>query len=111
MGFYQDKTPSVKTTITTDSDHTLLSIITMLAPSPDRFTGLHDFELRPNGIWLESQTLEAFTYDAGTDSGSAYASRNKATEPPELITRIDGAPLDYQGKVHPTLRIDIMRIK
>ena len=109
-GFYQETTPSTKVTIKADSEHTLLSLITMLAPSPDWFTGLHDVELMPNGAWLEETIIHAFTYDSGTDSGTTYTSRNQATTPPTPITRVQ-APLAYQGEVKPSLKITIKRVR
>ncbi|NKB62519.1 MAG: elongation factor Ts [Gammaproteobacteria bacterium] len=109
-GFYQEETPSVKVVVSASHQHTLLSVITMLAPSPDWFTGVHDLELRPSGEWITSKVLQTYTYDAGTDSGLSYESRNQPTEPPAPITRIEGEPLAYQGEVRPTLNIRIDRI-
>ena len=109
-GFYQETTPSTKVTINAQRAHPLLSLITMLAPSPDWFVGLHDFELMPNGTWLEEAIIHAFTYDSGTDSGATYTSRNQATTPPTPITRVQ-VPLVYQGEVKPTVKITIRRIQ
>ena len=53
-GFYQETTPSIKVTIKAHRENTLLSLITMLAPRPSWFTGLHDHKehgARGNAGW------------------------------------------------------------
>ncbi|MCK5943954.1 MAG: spondin domain-containing protein [Planctomycetes bacterium] len=65
---------SVGVTFTARPGHARLSLVTMLAPSPDWFVGVHGVELIQNGDWVESLVLPAHVYDAGTDSGVSYNS-------------------------------------
>ena len=46
-----------------DSSHPYLSMVTMVAPSPDWFTGLNDFDMRDtdSGNWLQ----DLFPWDSG----------------------------------------------
>ena len=44
----------------------LVSFATMVAPSPDWFTGLTNVDLKENGQWVASKTLEAQAWDSGT---------------------------------------------
>ena len=77
--------------------HPLISMATMIAPSPDWFIGFHDVDLRDGGDWVGEATMDAWPYDAGTDSGTTYRSPDEVTEPFEPMFRItdgvmEGAP-------------------
>ena len=65
-----------------------VSVITMIAPSPDWFTGTSTYSLcdESSGELITSAWIEVFPYDSGTDSGSDFTSPNKNTQPPEPIT-------------------------
>ena len=73
--------------IEVNTEYPLVSFITMIAPSPDWFVGVHDFNLcdTTTGKWKESRTRDLPPYDAGTDSGPRFQSGNIATNPPEDI--------------------------
>ncbi|XP_028391468.1 spondin-2-like [Dendronephthya gigantea] len=65
------------------SEYPLVSFITMIAPSPDWFVGVHDYDLcnRTSGEWLDSRARDLPPYDAGTDSGLTFKSPNDPTSP------------------------------
>ena len=66
-----------------------VSIITMLAPSPDWFIGIDSVDLCDNGTWRESMNVTMLPpWDAGTDDGTGFSSTNAATNPPVNITEI-----------------------
>ena len=71
----------------------LLSITSMLAPSPDWFVGTDSLNLRQDGRWIDELTVDLPVYDAGTDSGSDFTSNNANTDPAELITQINEGSL------------------
>jgi hypothetical protein len=73
----------------------------MIAPSPDWFVGVSGLSLYQNGQWLEEKVVELFPYDAGTDSGNTYASRNEPMETPDVIRRIETEPFLIDGSVPP----------
>lgn len=75
----------MSTTFKTTSDHPQLSIATMLAPSPDWFTGVSRVRLYDDGKWLDSVELPLWVWDAGTDSGVSFISKNDDTQPRESI--------------------------
>jgi len=70
----------------------LLSITSMIAPSPDWFVGVAGVDLRPGGVWVDSVTVSLTAYDAGTDSGASYTSPNAATSPPAPIRQLTEPP-------------------
>ena len=79
--------------------HPLVTLVTMIAPSPDWFVGVHGLDLQPGGSWVDSLTVALDPYDAGTDSGASYTSPNADSDEP--ISRITGAPFLDGDKVRP----------
>ncbi|MBX2869659.1 MAG: spondin domain-containing protein [Acidiferrobacterales bacterium] len=75
----------VSTTFKTTKNHPLLSVVTMLAPSPDWFTGISAVNLLDGGKWIDTLSLPLWVWDAGTDSGSTFKSKNIDTQPRESI--------------------------
>jgi hypothetical protein len=72
--------------------HPLVTLTTMIAPSPDWFLGVRGLDLRPGGQWVESLTVDLLPWDAGTDSGASYGSGDQPTAPPQPISAITGGP-------------------
>ncbi|MCX7554501.1 spondin domain-containing protein [Marinicella sp. S1101] len=74
--------------------HAQVSLVSMIAPSPDWFVGVHGIDLLDNEVWVEEAIYDLQPYDSGTDSGTTYTSSNQITSPAEPISRITTAPLD-----------------
>jgi hypothetical protein len=70
----------------------LVTLVAMVAPTPDWFIGVHGFDLRPGGIWTQQATVDLYAYDAGTEEGSGFSLSNPATSPPQPIALL-AAPL------------------
>ena len=79
---------------TAQASHPQLTIVSMLAPSPDWFVGLYNHKLMKNGDWIDTMTVPATLWDAGTDSGPNYTSPNQNTNPAEPITLLTTSPFD-----------------
>jgi uncharacterized repeat protein (TIGR01451 family) len=87
--------PGETTTIdlTVNKDYPLVTLVTMIAPSPDWFAGVHGESLLDrNGKWVASKVVTLYPYDAGTDSGTTYTSPNNDTNPQEPISSLQGVP-------------------
>lgn len=82
---------AIEFTIT--ESHPMLSITTMVAPSPDWFLGIHDLNLLRSGMWIEEHIVDLLPYDSGTDSGTSFNSPDQDTNPAEPIARINTNPL------------------
>ena len=68
-----------------------VTLVTMVAPSPDWFVGVAGLSLLDaQGDWLASKTVELFPYDAGTEEGTEFSPINPATSPQGTITSIKG---------------------
>ena len=85
---------SVSLTFEIHADFPLISLVSMIAPSPDWFVGVSSISLVENGVWVDQKMFDLKPYDAGTDNGVIYTSANSATIPPEPISRIDTSPFD-----------------
>lgn len=90
---------SVAVEVNIGQTHPLVSITSMIAPSPDWFIGVKDINLVANGEWVNQLTIPVGVYDAGSDSGPDFTSRNEPTNPKESITMITTAPLAVNGVV------------
>lgn len=76
-----------------DESHPLVSLATMLGPSPDWFVGVSGLALRASGQWLPQVSVELFPYDGGTRDANVFALGGPLTTPAapiELITRAAG---------------------
>ena len=83
--------------------HPHVTLVSMLAPSPDWFVGVSALSLlAEDGTWKESETVMLLLYDAGTDDGATFTSGNADSDPAQQISRLssesgdtdftDGAP-------------------
>jgi hypothetical protein len=71
-----------------DVKHPAVSIVAMIAPSPDWFAGA-SVELMEEGEWAAKKTVTVFAWDAGTDVGTTY--RAPDADSKEKVT-LNGAP-------------------
>ena len=72
--------------INLDPSDGYLSLVTMLAPSPDWFVGFPALQMYTPYAWLDRVELDLQSYDAGTDSGSQFRSGNVDTQPRQLVS-------------------------
>jgi hypothetical protein len=85
---------SVNLQFNISQEYPLISLVSMIAPSPDWFVGVDGLNLRENGQWLEQLSVDLLPYDAGTDSGSSYNSSNSPSNPFAPIDIINHTPLE-----------------
>lgn len=78
-----------------------VTLVSMIAPSPDWFVGVSGLPLFENGQWVAQTRIDLVAWDAGTDSGASFASPDLATAPRLPIARILTAPLSPSGRVTP----------
>ena len=75
-------------------DHPLITVSSMVAPSPDWFIGVHGLSLFDGTDFVDSMTLELPVYDSGTDSGARYTSADLPTAPASAINRLTSGAAD-----------------
>ena len=84
-------TATVTVDITLSPSHPLVTLVTMIAPSPDWFVGVAGVSLLDaQNEWLASHAVDLFPYDAGTEDGTEFSLSNDATDPRGTITSITG---------------------
>jgi hypothetical protein len=74
--------------ISATEEYSLLSFATMIAPSPDWFTGAASVPLFENGAWKDQVEVTIWPWDAGTDSGTTWLAENEETQPRQSIRLI-----------------------
>ena len=78
-------------TATLTTEHPRITLVTMVAPSPDWFVGVSGLPLLDDqGRWLRSHEVNLYPWDAGTEDGSEFSLNNLATNPQGVITSIRG---------------------
>lgn len=80
-------------TFSTSAATPLVTLVTMLAPSPDWFVGVHGLSLAEGGTFVQEKTVSLLVYDAGTDSGTTFTAADSDTNPKEAIRLITDTPL------------------
>jgi hypothetical protein len=100
-GGIQSSPGAVTVTFTVSKDCPEVSVVSMIAPSPDWFVGVSGLNLYEDGKWVEEKIVALFPYDAGTDSGATYISVNQPMDIPEVIHRIETDPFLSEGTVSP----------
>ena len=77
--------------VTFTTDHSRITLLTMIAPSPDWFVGVSGLSLLDEqGEWMASLTVNLYPWDAGTEDGTEFSLSNPATTPRGVITSIRG---------------------
>jgi outer membrane biosynthesis protein TonB len=89
----------------------LVTLVTMVAPSPDWFAGVSGLSLRSNGRWVDEIRVDLYAFDAGTDSGTSYGSADLETAPRQPIARLAGYPVSANGGVAPFGTFTFRRIR
>ena len=84
-------TGSATFSIDVTREQPLVTLLSMIAPSPDWFVGISGVSLLDgaNG-WLQSLVVDLFPYDAGTEDGTEFSLSNPDTNPQGVITGIAG---------------------
>lgn len=83
---------TTSTEFTVSTGHPLVTLVAMIAPTPDWFVGVEGLNLLQGQAWADSVVVDLFPFDAGTDSGSGYTSPDLATVPPDPVAAITGGP-------------------
>lgn len=70
----------------TNRSHNLVSVLSMIGPSPDWCVGVSRVNLCTEDCsWEEMKVIDLYPWDAGTDSGVSFRSGNAPTRPQEPI--------------------------
>lgn len=87
----------VSVEFTIHSEFPLVTIVSMLAPSPDWFVAVENVALVDKNVWVKQKVVPVVMYDAGTDAGITYQSSNQIENPYKNIEQISSPPLAQNG--------------
>ena len=77
--------------VTVTADHPRITLLSMIAPSPDWFVGVFGLSLLDaEGNWADALTVNLYPWDAGTEGGDDFSFDNAATVPPGTIVSLRG---------------------
>ena len=97
--------------LTLGCSYSLVSLVSMIAPSPDWIVGVHSLNLRNGTSWISSYSVDLFPYDAGTDSGLTFTAPNQRTNPKEPIYRLtETNPDDQRSSFYGTRMVARMAV-
>ena len=86
--------------VTLSTDHPRVTVVTMIAPSPDWFVGVSGLSmLDSSGGWKASVSVDLYPWDAGTEEGTEFSLSNTATSPKGDITSLQGVGKFNSNKI------------
>lgn len=87
------ETPEIVTyQVTLDRENPVISLVSMIAPSPDWFVALEGLSLLEEGRWVEEKIIQTLSLDAGTEEGIEFKISNPETDPRGTITELTDIP-------------------
>ena len=89
----------------------MVTLVSMIAPSPDWFVGVASLALFQNNQWRDEVRVDLAGFDAGTDSGITYRSSDRETVPRAVTARLAGYPVQASGVVRPFGTFTFTRIQ
>lgn len=96
--------------VNTTNEFPLLSLVSMIAPSPDWIVAINSISLLDtDDNWIDEITIDLYPYDAGTDSGTDYTSSNIDTNPKEPISSLQGV-LPFSSEKMGTITITLSEV-
>ncbi|MFW0870988.1 MAG: spondin domain-containing protein [Patescibacteria group bacterium] len=75
-----------------DRDHSVISLVSMIAPSPDWFVALEGLDMLKEGSWRKQVEIPLLVLDAGTEDGSDFRLLNTDTNPRGVISTLVDIP-------------------
>jgi hypothetical protein len=106
----KDFTQTAMTEMMVDEAHPMVSLVAMIAPSPDWFTGVSDVNLMENGAWAASKTVDAYAWDSGGDDGTTYLADDKDNDPKKPTSLNKSQHFLKDGQAMPVGRFTFTRM-
>lgn len=79
--------------------HPRVTLVTMVAPSPDWFVGVAGLPLLVNDGWVDSLVVDLRGWDAGTDDGTTYIAMNAPSMPHVPVAALEEGIFKVNGVV------------
>lgn len=95
-GMLSTSPATVSLEFTAVSTHPYVTLVSMLAPSPDWFVGVSALPLMEDGAWRQRVAVDLRLYDAGTDDGTVFTAANADTDPAAPIAALTESDTDFE---------------
>ncbi len=93
-----------------DADFQYITLISMIAPSPDWVAQINNVKLTDaTNNWLSSISVDVYATDAGTDSGTTYSSANANTNPAVNISSLENT-LPFSDQIVGTFVFSLQQV-
>lgn len=97
-------------TLEVKDSHPFVSLVTMIAPSPDWFTGAANVQLHDGHRWVDTLAVTIYGWDAGTNSGGTFTMKGAENSPHEPIRLLTTPHFQRNGEVVPVGTVTFKRI-
>ncbi len=91
------------------ASHDHVTLISMIAPSPDWFVGVYDVALRDASGWIDSLSIDLHPWDAGTEEGDRFSLSNAASNPHQPIALLQANSFNGSPVIG-TLSFDLVAV-
>lgn len=97
-GPLKDLSQSASAMVHVDTTHPQVSVVAMIAPSPDWFAGVGNVDLREGNGWIKSKEVTVWAWDSGGDAGTTYLADDANLQPKQPTRLNDAAPFMKNGQ-------------
>lgn len=80
-----------------------VTLVSMLAPSPDWYIAALNVNLLENGTFVKEKEVDVLVYDAGTDDGITFTAANSITSPQDSISVFVSTALGLGTSINPVI--------
>jgi hypothetical protein len=107
----KDHSKTLMAQVAVDAGHPDVSLVAMIAPSPDWFAGVKDVNLLENGQWVAEKTVDLLPYDSGGDDGTTFRASD-ADANPKKPTSLQSANPHFvvNGKLLPVASVTFRKL-
>jgi hypothetical protein len=92
---------TIAATFDITEDSPLVSIVGMIAPSPDWFYGVSSVELWKDGRWVPTLAVPAYAWDSGGDGGTTYLAEDRDLNPKQATRMAETSHFVSDGRACP----------
>ncbi len=105
----KDFSKPATTVVHVDPRFPLVSVVAMIAPSPDWFAGVADVDLREGSGWVATKEMLVEAWDSGGDAGTTYEASDSDLNPKQSTKRNDAPQFTTSGARVPVAKITFRR--
>lgn len=109
-GPLKDFSQTVTAEVMVDEAHPMVSLVAMIAPSPDWFVGVADVNLMDMGSWTASVSVDANAWDSGGDDGTTYLADDVDANPKKSTSLNQSRHFVKDGQPMPVGRFTFTRM-